>query len=80
MQRGSLYPIHALQIAAVDMAWADSLQFEELVMVRDEEDRQTFMVVACPLRLPRGPDLSSIRLQCFELESARIVQVGWVGT
>ena len=51
---GVPYPVHALQIAAMGMACADSLQFEELVKVCEEENRWTFMVVAAPLRLPRG--------------------------
>ena len=48
------YPIHALQIAAMGMACSDSLQFEELVKVCEEEKRWEFMVVAAPLRLPKG--------------------------
>jgi kynurenine formamidase len=48
------YPIHALQIGAMGMACADSLQFEELVRVCEEEHRWEFMVVIAPLRLPRG--------------------------
>jgi len=48
------YPIHALQIASMGMACADSLQFEELVKVCEEEKRWEFMVVAAPLRLPKG--------------------------
>ena len=51
---GIPYPVHALQIASMGMACADSLQFEELVKVCEEENRWTFMVVAAPLRLPRG--------------------------
>lgn len=51
---GVAYPIHALQIAAMGMACADSLQFEELVKVCEEEQRWEFMVVAAPLRLPKG--------------------------
>jgi kynurenine formamidase len=51
---GVPYPVHALQIASMGMMCADSLQFEELVKVCEEENRWTFMVVACPLRLPRG--------------------------
>ncbi len=51
---GIAYPIHALQIAAMGMACADSLQFEELVRVCEEEKRWEFLVVAAPLRLPRG--------------------------
>ncbi len=51
---GIAYPVHALQIAAMGMACADSLQFEELVAVCEEEKRWEFMVVASPLRLPKG--------------------------
>jgi kynurenine formamidase len=51
---GVAYPIHALQIAAMGMVCADSLQFEELVKVCEEEKRWEFLVIAAPLRLPRG--------------------------
>ncbi len=51
---GIAYPIHVLQIVAMGMVCADSLQFEELVKVCEEEKRWEFMVVACPLRLPAG--------------------------
>ena len=51
---GMAYPIHTLQITAMGMACADSLQFEELVKVCEEEKRWEFMVVAAPLRLPGG--------------------------
>jgi kynurenine formamidase len=51
---GVAYPVHALQIAAMGMACADSLQFEDLVKVCEQENRWTFMVVGAPLRLPRG--------------------------
>ena len=51
---GVAYPIHTLQIAAMGMACADSLQFEELVEICEEERRWEFMVVMAPLRLPRG--------------------------
>lgn len=51
---GLLYPIHPLQITAMGMACTDSLQFEELVGVCEEEGRYTFMVVLAPLRLPKG--------------------------
>ena len=47
-------PIHALQIASMGMACADSLQFEELIHVCEEERRWEFLVVAAPLRLPGG--------------------------
>ena len=51
---GVAYPIHALQIAAMGMACADNLQFEELAKICEEEHRWEFMVVLAPLRLPRG--------------------------
>lgn len=51
---GIAYPIHILQLVAMGMACADSLQFEELVKVCEEEGRWEFMVVAAPLRLPGG--------------------------
>ncbi len=51
---GMAGPIHALQIASMGMACADSLQFEELVKVCEEEGRWEFLVVAAPLRLPGG--------------------------
>jgi kynurenine formamidase len=51
---GMASPIHALQIASMGMACADSLQFEELVKVCEEEQRWEFLVVAAPLRLPGG--------------------------
>lgn len=47
-------PVQALQIAAMGMACADSLQFEELVRVCEAERRWEFMVTAAPLRLPGG--------------------------
>jgi kynurenine formamidase len=50
---GIIYPIHALQICAMGMACADSLQFEELVKVCEEERRWEFMVVIEPLRFPQ---------------------------
>jgi kynurenine formamidase len=51
---GVAFPIHALQLTAMGMACADSLQFEELVKVCEEEGRWEFLVVATPLRLPGG--------------------------
>jgi len=51
---GVAYPIHTLQIVAMGMVCADSLQFEELVHVCEMEKRWEFLVVAAPLRLPRG--------------------------
>jgi kynurenine formamidase len=51
---GIPYPIHPLQITAMGMLCADSLQFEELAQVCAEEQRWEFMVVLAPLRLPRA--------------------------
>jgi len=47
-------PIHALQVSAMGMMCADSLQLEELAIACEEENRSAFMVVIAPLRLPRG--------------------------
>lgn len=49
-----LYPIHPLQVAAMGMLVADSLQLEELAQVCEEEGRWEFMVVLAPLRLPKA--------------------------
>lgn len=51
---GIQYPIHPLQITAMGMVCADSLQFEELAKACEEEGRFEFMVVIAPLRLPGG--------------------------
>lgn len=51
---GVAYPIHLLQIVAMGMACADSLQFEELVELCEQEKRWEFLVMAAPLRLPGG--------------------------
>jgi kynurenine formamidase len=51
---GVAYPIHTLQVTAMGMVCADSLQFEELVPICESEKRWEFLVVAAPLRLPRG--------------------------
>jgi len=51
---GMLYPIHPLQIVAMGMLTADSLQFEDLARACEEEQRWEFMVVGLPLRLPGG--------------------------
>jgi kynurenine formamidase len=48
------YPVHALQIGAMGLACADSLQLEELAKACEEEKRWEFMVVMAPLRLQRG--------------------------
>lgn len=51
---GMIYPIHPLQIVAMGMLTADSLQFEDLARACEEEGRFEFMVVGLPLRLPGG--------------------------
>jgi kynurenine formamidase len=51
---GVLYPIHALQVAAMGMAVSDSLNLEDIATACAEEQRWEFMVVAAPLRLPGG--------------------------
>jgi kynurenine formamidase len=51
---GINYPIHPLQIVAMGMLTADSLQFEDLARACEEEGRFEFMVVGLPLRLPGG--------------------------
>jgi kynurenine formamidase len=51
---GVAYPVHALQIAAMGMICADSLNLEDVSSECEKEDRWEFLVVAAPLRLPRG--------------------------
>jgi kynurenine formamidase len=51
---GITYPIHPLQIVAMGMLTADSLQFEDLAAACEEEGRFEFLVVGLPLRLPGG--------------------------
>ncbi|HEX4030024.1 MAG TPA: cyclase family protein [Terracidiphilus sp.] len=51
---GVAYPIHALQIGAMGMICADSLNLEDVSAICSEERRWEFMVVAAPLRLPGG--------------------------
>jgi hypothetical protein len=48
------YPIHPLQVAAMGMIVADSLNLEELAQACEEEQRWEFMVVIEPLRLPKA--------------------------
>jgi|SRR5579875_1611131 kynurenine formamidase len=49
---GMLYPIHPLQVTAMGMFAADSLQLEDLAAACRQEGRFEFMVVGLPLRLP----------------------------
>lgn len=51
---GVAYPIHALQLAAMGMICADSLNLEDVSAICDEEKRWEFLVTAAPLRLPGG--------------------------
>ena len=51
---GVLYPIHPLQVTAMGMLAADSLQLEDLATACEQEGRFEFMVVGLPLRLPGG--------------------------
>src|SRR5215510_7716802 len=51
---GVLYPIHPLQVTAMGMLAADSLQLEDVARACEEEGRFEFMVVGLPLRLPGG--------------------------
>jgi kynurenine formamidase len=51
---GILYPIHPLQVTAMGMLAADSLQLEDLARACEDEGRFEFMVVGLPLRLPGG--------------------------
>ena len=51
---GVLYPIHPLQVTAMGMLAADSLQLEDLAQACEAEARFEFMVVGLPLRLPGG--------------------------
>jgi kynurenine formamidase len=51
---GVRYPIHPLQITAMGMLAADSLQLEDVARACAEEGRYEFMVVGLPLRLPGG--------------------------
>jgi kynurenine formamidase len=51
---GMLYPIHPLQVTAMGMLAADSLQLEDVAAACAAEGRFEFMVVGLPLRLPRA--------------------------
>jgi kynurenine formamidase len=48
------YPVHPLQIIAMGMVCADSLNLEDLARACEEEGRWEFMVVLAPLSLPRA--------------------------
>ena len=51
---GVAYPIHALQIVAMGMICADSLNLEDVSTVCEELGRWEFLTMAAPLRLPGG--------------------------
>ena len=51
---GIQYPIHPLQVTAMGMCVADSLQFEELAKECEAEGRWEFLVVIAPLVLPKA--------------------------
>ena len=51
---GVPYPIHPLQITAMGMLAADSLQLEDVARACEEEGQFAFMVVGLPLWLPGG--------------------------
>jgi kynurenine formamidase len=51
---GVPYPIHPLQITAMGMLAADSLQLEDVARACEEEGQFEFMVVGLPLWLPGG--------------------------
>lgn len=51
---GIPYPIHPLQITAMGMLCADSLQLEDLAEICEAEKRWEFLVAFAPLRLPRA--------------------------
>jgi kynurenine formamidase len=48
------YPVHALQVVAMGMVCADSLNLEDVSEACATEQRWEFLVVAAPLRLPGG--------------------------
>jgi kynurenine formamidase len=51
---GINYPIHPLQVTAMGMCVADSLQFEDLARICEAEQRWEFLVVLAPLRIPKA--------------------------
>jgi kynurenine formamidase len=51
---GILYPIHPLQLVAMGMLSADSLQLEDVAQACKAEGRLEFMVVGLPLRIVGG--------------------------
>jgi kynurenine formamidase len=51
---GMTHPLHALQIPAMGMCTADSLQLEDVAVAAREEGRLEFLVVGLPLRLAGG--------------------------
>ena len=51
---GITYPIHPLQLVAMGMLTADSLQLEDVAAACEAEGRLEFLVVGLPLRLVGG--------------------------
>ena len=51
---GIAYPVHPLQITAMGMLAADSLNLEDLAEACAEEQRWEFLVVLAPLRVPKA--------------------------
>jgi hypothetical protein len=62
METVKLYPVlwkklsiqFTRQVTAMGMTVADSLQFEDLAKICEEEERWEFMVVLAPLQLPKA--------------------------
>jgi kynurenine formamidase len=50
---GIYYPIHPLQVTAMGMCVADSLNLEDLARACEEEGRWEFLVTLAPLQIPR---------------------------
>ncbi len=51
---GIHYPIHPLQVTAMGMCVADSLNLEDLARACEEEGRWEFLVTLAPLQIPRA--------------------------
>ncbi len=51
---GIAYPIHPLQLVAMGMLTADSLQLEDVARASEDEGRLDFLVVGLPLRIVGG--------------------------
>jgi hypothetical protein len=51
---GIAYPVHPLQITAMGMLAADSLNLEDLADACAREQRREFLGVLAPLRVPKA--------------------------